>query len=124
MSLTWSIWKPSLRWVVSVLCFITVFVECVEEKQEAAQEYGVVVDAGSSGSRIRVYKWPQRASHLQVPAIREVFNHRVKPGVSDFVDKLSELAPYVTSLLTEAKQHVPASHQYATPIYFMATAGM
>ena len=39
---------------------------------EEGVEYGVVVDAGSSGSRARVYSWPTRTDPKIVPNITEV----------------------------------------------------
>ena len=87
------------------------------------QEYGVVVDAGSSGSRIRVYGWPQRESRLSVPAVAEVYKYKARPGVSAFSDRLDDLQEYVSRLVEEAKQHVPESQHSNTPLYILATAG-
>ena len=39
---------------------------------KATREYGVVVDAGSSGSKVRVYTWAQVKNPSQVPDISEV----------------------------------------------------
>ena len=40
--------------------------------EEDTVEYGVVVDAGSSGSRARVYSWPKQTEPNLVPDIEEV----------------------------------------------------
>ena len=41
-------------------------------------EYGVVIDAGSSGSRVRVYSWTPRANVDEVPDdLSEIFNFKV-----------------------------------------------
>ena len=43
-----------------------------EGEEAVVLEYGVVVDAGSSGSRARVYEWPKRTDQNTVPNITEV----------------------------------------------------
>ena len=41
------------------------------------------MDAGSTGTRVYVYKWPRRTSGA-VPKVVEVGNNRTKPGLSSF----------------------------------------
>ena len=43
-----------------------------EDAPEASIEYGVVVDAGSTSSKARVYSWPKQTDRYTVPKITEV----------------------------------------------------
>ena len=43
-----------------------------------SMEYGVVIDAGSSGSRVRVYTWTPRHCSEELPGnVHEIFNFKV-----------------------------------------------
>ena len=43
-----------------------------------SMEYGVVIDAGSSGSRVRVYTWTPRHCSEELPGnVQEIFNFKV-----------------------------------------------
>ena len=46
--------------------------ESKEDAEKPSIEYGVVVDAGSSGSRARVYSWSKQMDRYTVPEITEV----------------------------------------------------
>ena len=100
-------------------------------------QYGVIVDAGSTGSRVRVYTWnatshkpwatspyaPVRRRRPPPPAIRETRSFKVRPGVSSLAGNASQLALHVCRLLLEAESAIPKSVRDVTSIYFMATAG-
>ena len=88
------------------------------------QEFGVVIDAGSSGSRVRVYRWPRRSHDHDIPDVDEIYNHKVKPGISSFAGLSSEeIREYILGLLARAEDQVPTRRHADTAIYFMATAG-
>ena len=43
-----------------------------------AAEYGVVIDAGSSGNRVYVYTWSQRSHPDELPTdVQQVYNYKV-----------------------------------------------
>ncbi|CAK7274598.1 Golgi apyrase [Sporothrix epigloea] len=96
--------------------------------------WGVIIDAGSSGSRLHVYRWkdPSRAIKdaskedlHNLPKLKTKWTKKIRPGISTFgetparvgVDHLQELVDY-------ALQVVPEDMVADTPIFLMATAGM
>ena len=88
-------------------------------------DFGIVIDAGSSGSRVRIYGWMYTRPG-DIPQFREAFNHKVRPGISAFntpEKDLSQLDAYIGNLLQEAKNYIPYSQRERTPIFVMATAG-
>jgi apyrase len=86
--------------------------------------YGVIIDAGSSGSRVRLYRWTPRLSHDKLPKFNEFFNKKKEPGISEFKkDNLMGLGPYLTELVDAAKERIPETAHGHTSIFLMATAG-
>ncbi|ROT41780.1 golgi apyrase [Sodiomyces alkalinus F11] len=96
--------------------------------------YGVVFDAGSSGTRVYIYKWKNYATATQhvpiedlrrLPTITLVSSEKIRPGVASFA-----LAPeiigsdHLESLVELALDEVSEDKVPDTPIYLMATAGM
>ena len=96
--------------------------------------YGVVLDAGSSGTRVYVYKWPDTATsgrkadnetlhHL--PSIEKFGKSTTKPGVSSFAQDPSSIGPnHLQPLLDYALDLVPQNAVHHTPIFLLATAGL
>ena len=80
--------------------------------------YGSVVDAGFSGSRIFVYRWPK---HGDGPT-EEVFHEEMTPGISDLEHGLDALQELVTLAKNALPQHHPTAQD--VPIYLGATAGL
>jgi len=108
--------------VVFVLGLLAVFCNAGPANQD---KYGVVIDAGSSGSRIWVYKWDNSGSAktLRKPqAVGKSF--KVEGGIAAYATNITALENILKRLTTEAAKEVPASIQATTPIYFFATAGM
>ncbi|CAH1801641.1 unnamed protein product [Owenia fusiformis] len=89
-----------------------------------AAEYGIIVDAGSSGSRARIYTWPERTSLNQILQLSEVANKKIKPGLSAYAGDPTGLRNHIGVLLGACKENVPVDKQADTPFYIMATAGM
>uniref|UniRef100_A0AAY4AT28 nucleoside-triphosphate phosphatase n=1 Tax=Denticeps clupeoides TaxID=299321 RepID=A0AAY4AT28_9TELE len=94
--------------------------------------YGLVVDCGSSGSRVFVYCWPQHNGNphdlLDIRQMRD--QHRkpvvmkIKPGISELATTPEKASDYIYPLLSFAAQHIPKSKHQETPLYILCTAGM
>ncbi|TPX31124.1 hypothetical protein SmJEL517_g05458 [Synchytrium microbalum] len=103
------------------------------------RRYAVIIDAGSSGSRVLVYSWKAGAGGS---GVLETGLSEIEPGAVDghewFLKEepgeffgLSSLASHASGasthlrpLLDFASKLVPQDQQSETPIYLFATAGM
>ncbi|NXD57672.1 ENTP4 diphosphohydrolase, partial [Corvus moneduloides] len=94
--------------------------------------YGIVVDCGSSGSRIFVYCWPRHNGNphelLDIQQMRDSNRRpvvmKIKPGISEFAGSPDKVSDYISPLLSFAAEHVPRSKHKETPLYILCTAGM
>jgi len=94
--------------------------------------FAVVIDAGSSGSRVFIYHWPKHdgdPSHLL--RIDQLFDasgapvvKKVEPGLSAFANHPQDAYACMKPLLDFATSHIPLSKQEDTLLYVLATAGM
>lgn len=100
-------------------------------------KYGIVVDSGSSGSRIQVYSWEDQSyvrdnsqdqSVLRSPpniAQLDDWNHKITPGISTYADKPKDLwKGHFLGLMKFAESIIPREKQSETPVFVLATAGM
>ncbi|NXO04167.1 ENTP7 diphosphohydrolase, partial [Rhinopomastus cyanomelas] len=103
------------------------------DTEDSALSYGVVVDCGSSGSRVFVYFWPPHNGNphdlLDIKQMRDRSSRsvvkKIKPGISVAAATAPEQAtPYLRPLLRFAASHVPAQKHKETPLYILCTAGM
>ena len=100
------------------------------------RNYGIVIDAGSSGSRIYIYSWldPALSSHSsslesaikleKADASGSNFELKEEPGISTFSINPKNVGPHLEPLLKFASNTIPLSKQSKTPIFLFATAGM
>ncbi|SCV05986.1 LANO_0H19570g1_1 [Lachancea nothofagi CBS 11611] len=98
--------------------------------------YGVVIDAGSSGSRVYVYKWqdPQFSAQQSnseikksVPEIHlnKEWTFKTSPGLSSFAKKPEKaFRKHIEPLLEFAEDVIPQENLRFTPVFIQATAGM
>lgn len=85
-------------------------------------EHGIILDAGSSSTKIRIYNWKETLDG--VPTFNEVFYEKVSPGISSFLDNISGIQTYINQILDILKGALPEPRiQNETPVYFFATAG-
>lgn len=100
--------------------------------QDESLHYGVVIDCGSSGSRVYVYFWPKHdplsKDLLQIQQVvdkdlKPVIK-KVTPGLSSYAEKPAEASDHLKPLLKYAADRVPKHKHKETPLYIMATAGM
>ncbi|KAM6939744.1 ectonucleoside triphosphate diphosphohydrolase 7-like [Xenentodon cancila] len=97
-----------------------------------ALNYGIVVDCGSSGSRVFVYYWPPHNGNphtlLDIQQMRDRNRKpvvkKIKPGISTLAHKPTQASDYLQPLLGFAAAHVPRSKHKETPLYILCTAGM
>ncbi|XP_069774077.1 ectonucleoside triphosphate diphosphohydrolase 4 isoform X7 [Narcine bancroftii] len=94
--------------------------------------YGVVIDCGSSGSRLFVYCWPRHNGNphdlLDIKQMRgknrQPVVMKIKPGISDLASTPEKSSDYLAPLLNFAADHIPHSKHQETPLYILCTAGM
>ncbi|KAL8565130.1 hypothetical protein ACOMHN_003917 [Nucella lapillus] len=87
--------------------------------------YGVLLDAGSSSTKIKVYSYVPTASSLHVPHVRLEVSEKERPGLGSFVrSSPAELQSYLVKVVAHATARVPQDLHSSTPIFVMATAGM
>ncbi|KAG6330229.1 hypothetical protein ID866_8861 [Astraeus odoratus] len=98
-------------------------VHCAEAHAPSSPlvQYALMIDAGSTGSRIHVYKFHNCGPS---PAFEyEVFK-QIQPGLSSYAEDPQAAAESLDVLLEEAMRVVPASLQGCTPVAVKATAGL
>uniref|UniRef100_A0A8C5BG34 nucleoside diphosphate phosphatase n=1 Tax=Gadus morhua TaxID=8049 RepID=A0A8C5BG34_GADMO len=84
--------------------------------------YGVMFDAGSTGTRIHVYTFIHQDTVL--PVLDNEMFHSIKPGLSAYADSPETAAHTVKMLLKVAKKTVPRLEWKRTPVILRATAGL
>ncbi|CAC5418874.1 ENTPD5_6 [Mytilus coruscus] len=87
----------------------------------SSEIYAVVLDAGSTGSRVHVFHFKRTNGPLKL--VREVFE-QVKPGLSSYADDPKKGAESIRQLLNIALAEVPSELQPRTPVSLLATAGL
>uniref|UniRef100_A0A667WKB2 nucleoside-triphosphate phosphatase n=1 Tax=Myripristis murdjan TaxID=586833 RepID=A0A667WKB2_9TELE len=122
--------------------FPLMFLSCrylsIAESMEATDvlnpslNYGIVVDCGSSGSRVFVYYWPPHNGNphtlLDIRQMRDRDHKpvvkKIKPGISTLAQTPARASDYLQPLLSFAAAHVPRAKHKETPLYILCTAGM
>lgn len=84
-------------------------------------QYALMIDAGSTGSRIHIYKFHNCGPSPEYEY--EVFK-QTHPGLSSFAGRPLEAAQSLDVLLDEAVAVVPQPLQRCTPVAVKATAGL
>lgn len=85
--------------------------------------YAVVIDAGSTGSRVLAFEFHRGYLDGRLVLDHELFRHS-KPGLSAFAEQPEEGAVTIEKLLQEAKAVIPESKWGETPLVLKATAGL
>lgn len=107
------------------------------EIPDSKYKYGIVVDSGSSGSRMQIYKWPEPEyvrKHTDDEAILKSppqvtqepdWTKKIKPGISTYNTKTNKIwTEHFKELIEFAEGIIPKEKYSDTPIFVLATAGM
>jgi len=84
-------------------------------------QYALMIDAGSTGSRIHVYRFNYCNAS---PTLEDEIFKEIKPGLSSFPDSPKDAANSLDPLLKLAMSKIPEELQECTPIAVKATAGL
>lgn len=91
----------------------------------ATKHYGIVFDAGSSGTRIHVYTWQTGGGGAKndFDLVSDDLL-KIKPGLSAYKDRPSDAGASLAPLIEYARSKIPADAVASTPMFLMATAGL
>lgn len=85
--------------------------------------HAVVIDAGSTGSRVLAYTFHKSVWDGHLVLDKELFEY-TKPGLSSFADNPKEGVKTISNLIEKAKREIPDQYWKETPIVLQATAGL
>jgi hypothetical protein len=114
---------------LSIYCFINYFNKIKYDDGGDNREnalYGCMCDAGSSGTRVSVYRWPKRKKNI-IPRIKEVNRSRTNPGIHEMNEtKLEESMNHLIGFCKEIINKESQNHCNLSDasFYLKATAGM
>lgn len=89
-----------------------------------SDRYVLVFDAGSSGSRLHIFKHNGVEMKEIMPNSSDSSKFKTSPGISSYVNDPKAACPGFTNMLDVATDYVPKSQQQGTQMYLLATAGM
>ncbi|GJP30852.1 hypothetical protein CLOM_g7182 [Closterium sp. NIES-68] len=97
--------------------------KAVAKMQAAEDKYAVIIDAGSTGSRVHVYRFNSKLELMEIGDNLELFE-QLKPGLSSFRENAKGAADSLRPLIDKALTVVPEEVRPTTPIRVGATAGL
>jgi hypothetical protein len=106
------------------LCLFLSIVPC--SSSSLASSYIILIDLGSSGSRIHIHRYnlPAVTSYSpSLPVISPSISKKVKPGLASF-DSPASASSSLIPLLDFAVSNIPSALHATVPLYVWATAGL
>ncbi|KAM1129082.1 hypothetical protein FF1_038896 [Malus domestica] len=138
--------KTSIMIIVIMLLFFGAYFGFNSVKGPSASAskgsyFTVVVDCGSTGTRVNVYEWlgmgvsgkelptllysyPDNSTKGMVSKSCKYHCLQTEPGLDKFVGNLSGVRASLEPLITLAEHKVPSERRRETPIFVLATAGL
>lgn len=111
----------SISIAVVLFCYVLFF----GNKNKDNKKYGVVIDGGSTGTRIHVFKYEVRDGNLLADfSEKGLVSMRVNPGLSAYAEDPEGAGAAVAQLVEFAKRNVPTEQWAKADVRLMATAGM
>ncbi|OZJ03548.1 hypothetical protein BZG36_04167, partial [Bifiguratus adelaidae] len=112
----------------------------LDREWQQHRKYGIIIDAGSSGSRVQVYSWKDHKYVQDTHLLRDIkgklptvergdrlglkWTTKIEPGISSLANQPEGVDEHLKPLLDFAMEVVPEDQHSETPIFLMATAGM
>lgn len=118
------IYYTSIAFVIAFVCYVFVFSSKI--RFSVKKKYGIVIDGGSTGTRIHVFEYEFRDGVGPVFDFGEkgLVSMRVNPGLSAYAEEPEMASESVAELVEFGKKIVPKEYWSETEIRLMATAGM
>eukprot|EP00246_Nothoceros_aenigmaticus_P009008 TRINITY_DN2428_c0_g2_i1.p1 TRINITY_DN2428_c0_g2~~TRINITY_DN2428_c0_g2_i1.p1 ORF type:complete len:519 (+),score=72.59 TRINITY_DN2428_c0_g2_i1:415-1971(+) len=115
---------------ILVFCFLSLYAFSLTRSfsptytlQKVRNRFGIVIDAGSSGSRLHIYKY-RFDGHIPQVDLNYSVSRKVSPGLSSFAPEPDSAGDSLFELVKLAKQSIPEREWPETRLYLMATAGL
>ncbi|KAJ3684288.1 hypothetical protein LUZ61_013452 [Rhynchospora tenuis] len=93
------------------------------ESEKSSETYVAIFDAGSSGTRVHVFRFDENIDLLQIDGQLEIYA-KVSPGLSTYAENPQEAASSIVPLLEKAVNAIPENLRSQTPVKLGATAGL
>lgn len=123
--------KPGLIFYISIafvavfLCYILFFPNRSGDRSYVHKKYGIVIDGGSTGTRIHVFNYKVQDGILKYDFGKNgLASMKVNPGLSSYAEEPDKAGAAVGELLEFGRKRVPREYWRDTEIRLMATAGM
>ena len=112
--------------LITMLCVSCFAKSLLKKKNPDHINYAVLLDAGSSGTRMAIYQFLSSGPSLRFSDVVQLSPtpDEAEPGLSDFASDPAQVEAYIMPLIVSATKTVPRAEQASTPIYLLATAGM
>lgn len=114
-----------MLFIFTAICmlFANASVFAADKSLPGAAKYIIVVDAGSSGSRLHLFQYETTSS---LPKIQDIFAESVKPGLSSFVSNPDASGASLKPALDDAVKTLQTAgvDPHAVQVNVLATAGM
>jgi len=109
--------------VVLALCLLVFLLSPSAQPVSSGSGYVVLIDAGSSGSRVHVHSY-RYVEGSNMPIVDPSQNLKRKPGLSSFAATPEKAGGSLRDLRDFAQRIVPADQRDTTPLLLQATAGL
>ena len=114
------VFSPSSQISIALLSFLDTVLASLGV---LARQHAVVLDAGSTGSRVLAFTFHRHIFTGNLVLESELWKE-VKPGLSSHAADPQAGADTISHLLNLAKESVPKEQRASTPVTLMATAGL
>ena len=101
----------------------------VAKRESLDESYAIVIDAGSSGTRVYVYSWGEDGlvRHVADPenfGEEGIASKSINTGISKLWNDLVQLRSLIETLLEYAVGFIPSTALPNTPVFILATVSL